>query len=485
MWNSKNQFDNISAIHDRSKRGREFEVLLVNLFKEHGFEVSKNPQGAKPRQTDLIAFSNQGTILIEAKWQQRKINVSDVDDMRSRLRRMPLDIIGAIFSLSEFSREAIREIEADRTREVILFAPQEVATICKGKANLLQVIRRKRDALRIQGRVWFYQPNPKTHSLLREGTERLLISGKSLTSIVSTTENSNLLFARRLPDTSWGGFGGQGVALTLQLDLASVENLRNFLVLIDERFGLSDVGSFSIHQTAASWFGIGAVNFIREASRWEKRYQEIGIERPHHSEDLVYFDSFKDGWLALSARQRIGKEWTEIDTAEALIQLPGIPVDLNPFVELCRDTNNIDARFHIISNSEFYSVRLKKPIQLDVQGEIVQIEDRLGFSDKVVSGLIVKNPFFKNPKLLQELIKDAYSPFLTLNSSEFMICTLRDWYDFGSVIDKVDLLLLEGCWAGQDAIIRPTCTWRNILKAHNSKKSLQGLRTRLEQIDRS
>lgn len=465
------EFEDVSRIHNKKLRGKKFEEILEKLFKHENFTVIRNSKVAKPRQTDLLADNNQIFLLIEAKWQQQKLDVSNIDDMRSRLKRVRSDIVGVIFSMSDFRDTAVHEVEADRSREILLFSSLEIRAVVNGEINLLNLINRKRDDLLRYGKVWFFQPHTRTRVArkLRAAKGLFHINGKIFPSLGSISENSNILFfTHSIPDTSWGAsLGGQAVALNLQFDLNSVKDLHQLLIQIDTKFGLSNAGSFSIHQLNASWLGFGAINFVKEVSQWRARYQQIKLERFHHSEDFSYFDALQDGWILLTGRQRVNNiRGSELHDTELIIQLPGIPVDITPFLQFCRDTNNAHARFYNVGYHQLFTMRLKKSIRLDIVGKIISKENS---RHNYVNGVIAKNPFFKNSKIPKGLIKDN-SPFHELTSLEFLICDLKDWHDLEDKIDQYDLLRLEGFQAETAIIIRPTCTWRNIIDPSKSRK---------------
>ncbi len=113
--------------------------------------------------------------------------------------------------------------------------------------------------------------------------------------ISSASESSGMiecLFARTIPDTNWGNYGDHSALLQLDLDINNIDDLEEVLCLIDELFGLSNEGSYSIKQWNISWFGFGASNFLFEAKNWSRRYHEKPPKQIHHSEGLSYFDSF-------------------------------------------------------------------------------------------------------------------------------------------------------------------------------------------------
>jgi Restriction endonuclease len=97
-------------------RGREFEAEVAKFLRTAGFDVTPNAKTAKPRQTDLFAKGDNLDLLVEVKNQKRDLDVSDIDALRSRLDRTPPDIVGAIFTTSGLTKNAIAEIEKDRIR---------------------------------------------------------------------------------------------------------------------------------------------------------------------------------------------------------------------------------------------------------------------------------------------------------------------------------------------------------------------------------
>src|SRR5262245_52866661 len=100
-----------------ARRGREFEIEIATLLRAASFRVVENAGVARPRQTDLYAQCEGLDLLVEVKNQQRKVDVSDIDALRSRLHRTTADVVGAIFTTSKLTAGAIKAIEADRTRE--------------------------------------------------------------------------------------------------------------------------------------------------------------------------------------------------------------------------------------------------------------------------------------------------------------------------------------------------------------------------------
>src|SRR5690349_21101397 len=95
-------FEGLLDSHSPQERGYSFESLLSQLLHSNGFRVHRNAKTAKPRQTDLIAEYSGKYFLIETKWKKKPLGSNDVDDLRNRIDRVPPDVIGCLFSMSDF-----------------------------------------------------------------------------------------------------------------------------------------------------------------------------------------------------------------------------------------------------------------------------------------------------------------------------------------------------------------------------------------------
>jgi hypothetical protein len=146
-------FERLLESEDAAGRGPAFEKVLGERLTADGFTVHFNPKTARPRQTDLLAIHESEHFLIEAKWRKRSIDVADVDSLRMRLNRLPSDIVGCIFNMSDYGSGAIEQVESDRTREILLFNAAEINSIFADRLDVHELIRRKRETLRIEGQV--------------------------------------------------------------------------------------------------------------------------------------------------------------------------------------------------------------------------------------------------------------------------------------------------------------------------------------------
>jgi len=462
-------FASTADIENPQLRGIQFQDLLRQVLIESRFEVHQNPHVAKPRQSDLLATKDDLDFLIEAKWLTRKIDASDIDDLRIRLQRTPANVIGCLFSMSAYAPTAIKAVEADRQREILLFRPQEVENLPRGK-NVDELIKRKRKAFRIDGKVWFAgQQGQRNHGSkfpFPTNHRSLHVSGNLASCVFCRATNTDIVFTPHTLDFTWG-YSGKGVELSLTPEIETIADLREFFALLHNQLGLSEEGSFTIAQTNCNWHGVGIENFLKEAERWNERYEEGKLDRIHHSEDLHYFDECHSGLLLLTVRQRVGdREHLRLHGSRLEIRLPGVPVDPRPFANICEKVRETLPIFSPLDDKEREFTHLRDGESLQALGQVISTGWR---DDEAVCGLIVKNPFFENKSAIPQG-KLKYSPFQFLDAPEYLVCDMADWHDVGDVIDHYRLIRLEAIQISDTIVVHPVCTWDNIIKRQKTIK---------------
>ena len=471
ILNIDKAFEELFDVRDQQKKANEFERLLGRLLFDSGFEILQNPKAASPRQTDLFARRHGHDFLIEVKWLSRKIDISHIDALRSRLRRIPSDVVGCIFSMSDYTVSAVNEVERNRDREILLFDPLEVHRLFTGRSDVIQLIEQKSHSLRLNAKMLFSgSQDYKSHEPivpLPSPEEKIYKDGICLDYITCRNCDHDMIFSTNIPDIGWNVLGGNGIALRLDLDIEALSELSDTFALLHNKLHLSTHGSFAIHQKNVSWHGFGIQKFLKAIENWDRRYRDVSLNGPHHSEELVYFDHYHTGFLILTSRLRVGSR-VYLHTSDLEIRLPGTPIDLRPFQELCSATNNPQAYFNHLKSTGFYEVRIRKPVKVEAVAHIKSANSVVG---SAVSGLVIKNPYFKKrPKILSKESDD--SPFFLIGSSEYLVCSLADWLDPGDVVDRYFLVRLEGTWTGNVPVFRPVCTWGKVV----SKGTVSGVR---------
>jgi len=385
-------FELLLESEDAAGRGPAFEKVLSARLTADGFDVRINPKTARPRQTDLVAIRESQHFLIEAKWRKRSVDVADVDNLRMRLNRIPSDFVGCIFNMSGYTSVAIEQVESDRTREILLFNAAEINSIFAEQLEVHELIRRKRETLRIEGRVWFDDSKPESSARPRNfpppGREFRTKTGAAPL-VAFPSDNDETTFFLDIPET---GAIDTFASMKLRLAIHHTAELADVLETIQETIGLSDQGTFSIQQLSHAWYGFGAQNFLDAIGNWERRYSKAKLKSPHHSEDLVFLDRSGGALIALTSRQRVGDS-TFLHASELEIQLPGIPVDASKFQELARKTGNPDGLFQTSLGSGLRSAHFKAgQVRLVSHSKIVNSE----CGEEWVCGIVAKNPFTAN-----------------------------------------------------------------------------------------
>jgi Restriction endonuclease len=449
--------------------GKALEVEVRDLFRGSGFRAHLNSRAARPRQTDIHAHGNGMTLLVEVKDRKRVVDVNDIDSLRARLGRTTHDVIGIIFTTSEISRNAIKEIESDRTREVLVFVLYEIELLRASKARLLNLVNKKRSELRTNGRAWFRTSEGGDYLgvALPRSTMEFAAGPHSSPYFCSGTGFAHAAFSMDIPDTSRGN--GDGVRLTLTLDLSTLDELKDLFGYLHDAFGLSSNGAFTIHQEGACWHGVGVQNLLNALPDPWTRYRAASMEKVHHSEDISYFDQFRSGWLALTTQQRVpdGSHSAHLHQTDVCIQLPGMPVDASPYLELCRYTGNEWADFRSVQERHTQTRRLKKPLRLEVLGTLVRTDDDRE-KDRWIVGLIARNPFFRKKKLPRELEMETAS-LHDLLRMELILFDLRDHIEEGDEVDYFMLQGVESTDAQYVQIIRPFGTWNKLVKRQDGQ----------------
>ena len=456
-----------------TKRGRRFEIEIAELLHTFGFEVTQNAKAARPRQTDIFASAGGIDLLIETKDRKRTIDVADIDALRSRLNRVAHDIVGVIFTTSKLTREAIKSIESDRQREVIVFVREEIERIRRGEQSLRTLLDRKRKELRVGGRAWFglLLRSEYIDVKLPIGTIEFEVRNKVFSYFESKSSFSGACFALQIPDPGWGMSGGEGARLSIDLDVYTAKDLRNIFGCLHERFGLSKNGMFSIQQSECCWYGVGPENFIQTAAAWQERYRKSKSKNFHHAEALVYFDQFRNGWVEISSQQHFrpysNDGQSDLFHAELVIQLPGIPVDTSPFLKLCQYLGAEWANFEFIGSRWTATRRLKKPLVLRTLGLIIDKNPfpRDGAArEETVVGVVAQNPFYGAKTLPQELLSFDGGVQQEMKETEAIPCALRDWHGVDIKVDHYRLTGFEVTVGGVGNIIRPFGTWNRMLE---------------------
>jgi hypothetical protein len=258
-------------------------------------------------------------------------------------------------------------------------------------------------------------------------------------------------------DVAWGLLHGGGACLALDLECETLEDLAAFIQALPHGLGLTDHGSYAIHQTAVSWHGFGIRDLLEDSVRWDERY--ANAPGPfHHSEEAVFYGKINGGLIVLTFQQHISGRAGQLYHCEMEVRLPGIPVDPRPYQTIAQLAGAAGAHFSLLPKSDLVTLGFRRQgPKLRVGGLIVE-PDRDGAH---VIGVLASNPFFKNSRSISgdDGIIEAFRPLL---ETEYLLCNLSDQHGLEDVPDFYRISSIEALSLAVRPVISVHCTWNQM-----------------------
>lgn len=122
--------------------GYAFEKWLYELFILFDITTRKSYREPGGRQIDMAISLDGNHYIVEAKFTIRQVNVSDIDSLYGRLRKLADGTKGLIISMSGFDNNAIRQASSDRTWILMMDYSHIYNLILNHAMELSDVIRR-------------------------------------------------------------------------------------------------------------------------------------------------------------------------------------------------------------------------------------------------------------------------------------------------------------------------------------------------------
>jgi len=129
---------------DRQDRGYRLEQILYDLFLL--FEL--NPKSAFRRKGEQIdgAFSLDGDhYLLEAKWQERKVNLTDLRDLDGAVDTSLDNTLGLFISINGFGEVALDGYLQGSRPRIICMDGADITYVLEGRIDFCDLLRRKKD----------------------------------------------------------------------------------------------------------------------------------------------------------------------------------------------------------------------------------------------------------------------------------------------------------------------------------------------------
>ena len=155
----KSEFFKLVSSDNPQQRGFTVEKVIKSLFDLYDLD----PKASFRITGEQIdgAFSFEGTdYLLEAKWQQKPVDVQDLDGLAGKLSRKLENTLGLFLSINGFSEDAVKTHSSGR-RLVILMDGSDLTAVLEGRIDLIQLLLRKRRKAAETGNIYM-----KVHEIL-------------------------------------------------------------------------------------------------------------------------------------------------------------------------------------------------------------------------------------------------------------------------------------------------------------------------------
>jgi Restriction endonuclease len=453
------RYNQLKASADRHGRGRVFEHLLVDIFREAHFRVEHNPGAAKPRQTDLVATYGTDRYLIEAKWEQQPADISHIDAMYSRLGRTESSVIGVIFSVAGFGATAVDEVSRNRQRPILLFGEPELLRVLARPEELVGLLRKKREQLVVHARAHLEaakRPKPRPARPLSDlpGTDMKLLDldHKELSYLATGGEFGQFVYVQDLPDIDWVPGSGNGVSLDMSIGPHTAEGIVDFLYELYRMGWVTERPRWSIQQSSANWHGIGAQSFVTALREWEKRTQNM--PDAHHTEEVAYYDTCTGGYFSLTAS--IAHHASRVVyRCDLSFQLVGVPLDANPILHL-HEVLDVSEPSYFRPRDEPSVTRHRRyeadAVLLEPVGYLVTPKT-MGEEEDWVTGIVAINPYRDGDKNNPEGWPARVA------QSELLVCDLRSHHPLDAPRDGYKLFGWETTRTSNALVARVVADW--------------------------
>ncbi|MFJ7212212.1 restriction endonuclease [Amycolatopsis sp. NPDC098790] len=471
--------DALQKLDDPAKRGRDLEEFAAEMFRQHHFEVTRNPRTARPRQTDVLATRDGEIYLIECKWRSTKADIDDIDSLRSRLRRTERRVVGVLISFEGFTGSVVSDVEQHRSQPVLLISGDELRLAAIGLVPLSELLWRKRDALLTNGTVLLDEPDakrPKTRhiGLPVANLQFMQSDGKRSQVIECAGEFGQFVFAHELPDIDWVAADGYGVTLDVAPRGLDEYGLLELVGKLAALGWATPDARWSVQQANRNWHGLGSAAFAEQLPRWDQRAKTPGA---YDSEEICYLDRCDGGFYTLTAN--LAADRSRRATMITLsFQLEGIPLDSAPLVHLCRSIGVHEGLYwRPRGDRSVTRSRESRPLVADVRPLAYLVGPAGLVADdptEWVSGIVIANPFIAEPADAGRA--ELPDGLALLEESEHLVCALAEHHRLGDLSRySYYLRSLEYARTSEALVCRPVANWRSEDPPMGSRAGRRGL----------
>jgi hypothetical protein len=429
---------------------------VAAILRRAHFRVDRNPGVARPSQTDVLASDSKTHYVIEVKSTAKPVNVGALKALWSRLDAAPVGAVGVLVSLGGFTETVAAQVGEHRSRPVLLLGLEELELLAGWPWTARRLLERKLDRLRRDGIV---AGSEDTAALSIVGPETVaedswLVDdhGNRISWAASEGEFGMFSFTGSYEPAALDFEPASGQQLDLPIAAGSQTEMLTVLEDLDGLGWLTSDGHWCIQQAETNWHGVGLTGLRAALRGWKQRYD--GIRTLHHREEVLYVDTCHLGTYSV-AFDVAAHASREIGYALMSVHLPGVPVDVQPYLELARSVGrgtdgcfrgrraDTGGRWSPIGGK----LRKLTPIAR------VAIKSVLDRDRPYVRGVIVANPFASIRASLPEGAPRQ------LKRSELLVCELGNWHQLAFGPSTYQITDVEWAWLGEGWSIRVRADW--------------------------
>ena len=148
----KQEFQGIAMGTNPQRRGIKLEGFMFDLF--NLFDLDPKADFKIAGEQIDGAFALEGTdYLFEAKWQQARVGVSELDGFASKVERKLENTLGLYLSMNGFSSDAI-ELHSSRTPNTVLMDGADLHAVLEQRIDFVALLLRKKRHAAQTGRIF-------------------------------------------------------------------------------------------------------------------------------------------------------------------------------------------------------------------------------------------------------------------------------------------------------------------------------------------
>lgn len=429
----QDKFNKVKEIKDKIERGYKLEEIIQDLLRYSGHNP-KRKRGITNLgdQIDLFAEIDKNELLVECRFQKKKVGQDDIQKFHTSLARRPHNIIGIYFSMSEYSEGVYNFVSKELKPLIILFNRIEIECLMNGSEDFDKLLREKIHSQSQEGKLYFRKERrmidrskdiidaPRYHDIFIGNKKVDYCSSKS-------SETGCVVFS-----PSYYSFKKRNYLIEAYIPSMEYSEFYEILDTYNSLFGVTESASFCINQTNYSWFGLDVNNFLSALKNRNKRYKRFQNIKKHHTEAVTFMDEFYRGIFSLSAQPSIeGDRIRHVSINFMFEEMPFNVARYQKFFE------TLDFNAEYIETLDYQMVTLldlKKYGNISVK-KVGEVREKW-MDDIWIKGLLCKNPFHgKNIELIDDKDNNKFLGKKELLSSiEYLLTYMPHYHTLSTKI---------------------------------------------------